>query len=40
VACADGDLTILELQPENKRRMSAAEFINGYQAHSDGQFFS
>jgi methionyl-tRNA formyltransferase len=31
VACADGDVTILELQPENKRRMSAAEFINGYQ---------
>ena len=39
VACADGDLTILELQPENKRRMSAAEFINGYQPKA-GQFFS
>jgi methionyl-tRNA formyltransferase len=39
VACADGDLTILELQPENKRRMSAAEFINGYQP-KPGQFFS
>jgi methionyl-tRNA formyltransferase len=39
VACADGDLTILELQPENKRRMSAAEFINGYQPKV-GQFFS
>jgi methionyl-tRNA formyltransferase len=31
VACADGDVSILELQPENKRRMSAAEFVNGYQ---------
>ncbi len=30
VACMDGDVTILELQPENKRRMTAAEFINGY----------
>ncbi len=39
VACADGDVTILELQPENKRRMSAAEFINGYQP-KPGQFFS
>jgi len=39
VACADGDLTILELQPENKRRMTAAEFINGYQPKA-GQFFS
>jgi len=39
VACADGDLTILELQPENKRRMTAAEFINGYQP-KPGQFFS
>jgi methionyl-tRNA formyltransferase len=39
VACADGDVTILELQPENKRRMTAAEFINGYQP-KPGQFFS
>ncbi len=31
VACGDGDVTVLELQPENKRRMTAAEFINGYQ---------
>ena len=36
---ADGDVTVLELQPENKRRMSAAEFINGYQP-KPGQFFS
>jgi len=39
VACADGDMTILELQPENKRRMSAAEFVNGYQP-KPGQFFT
>lgn len=29
VACGDGDVTVLELQPENRRRMSAAEFLNG-----------
>lgn len=31
VACNDGDVAVLEVQPENKRRMTAAEFINGYQ---------
>jgi methionyl-tRNA formyltransferase len=31
VACADGDVAILEIQPESKRRMSAAEYVNGYQ---------
>ncbi len=30
VACSDGEITILELQPENKRRMTAEEFVNGY----------
>ncbi len=30
VACADGELLIVELQPENKRRMTAEEFANGY----------
>jgi methionyl-tRNA formyltransferase len=39
IACADGDVTVLELQPENKRRMSAAEYINGYQPKI-GQFYS
>jgi methionyl-tRNA formyltransferase len=39
IACADGDVTVLEIQPENKRRMSAAEYINGYQPKI-GQFFS
>lgn len=31
IACADGDVTVLEIQPQNKRRMSGAEFVNGYQ---------
>jgi methionyl-tRNA formyltransferase len=31
VATADGDVTILEIQPESKRRMTAAEYVNGYQ---------
>ncbi len=31
VACADGDVTVLEIQPQNKRRMSGAEYVNGYQ---------
>ncbi len=39
VACGDGDVTVLELQPENKRRMTAAEFISGYQP-KPGQFFA
>jgi methionyl-tRNA formyltransferase len=39
VACADGDVSIFELQPESKRRMSAAEFINGHQP-KPGTFFS
>lgn len=31
VACGDGEVVLLELQPENRRRMSAADFVNGYQ---------
>ena len=31
IACADGDVTVLEIQPQNKRRMSGAEYVNGYQ---------
>ena len=31
IACGDGDVTVLEVQPESKRRMTAAEFINGHQ---------
>lgn len=30
VKCADGYLSILEIQPENKKRMKIEEFINGY----------
>jgi len=30
VACSDGEVEIYELQPQSKRRMTAAEFINGY----------
>lgn len=29
VACGEGEIDIVELQPENKSRMTAAEFING-----------
>ena len=31
VACGDGEVTILEVQPESKRRMTAAEYVNGHQ---------
>ena len=37
VACGDGDVTILELQPENKRRMSAADFLNGAELKQGAQ---
>ncbi len=36
VACGDGDVAILDLQPENKRKMSAADFVNGYQPRVGG----
>lgn len=35
VACGDGEVDLLEVQPENKRRMSAADFINGAQPKVD-----
>lgn len=31
VSCGEGEVALLEIQPENKRRMTAAEFINGFQ---------
>jgi methionyl-tRNA formyltransferase len=31
VACGEGEVALLEVQPENKKRMSAAEWINGFQ---------
>jgi methionyl-tRNA formyltransferase len=39
VASGDGEVGLLELQPQNKKRMSAAEFINGYGPKKDA-FFS
>lgn len=38
VACGRGVLRITGLQPENKRRMSAEEFIRGYRIKSGEQF--
>jgi len=38
VACSDGDVTVLEIQPENKRRMPAADFVNGYQPRTGSVF--
>lgn len=38
VACGSGILKITGLQPENKRRMSAEEFIRGYRIKSGEQF--
>ncbi len=38
VACGEGEIDILELQPENKPRMSAADFINGRQPKPTEQF--
>lgn len=31
VACGEGEVALLEVQPENRKRMSAAEWINGAQ---------
>jgi methionyl-tRNA formyltransferase len=39
VICGDGEVLLLELQPESKRRMSAEEFANGYKPKV-GDFFS
>ncbi len=30
IACTDGEVAILELQPESKKRMTVAEFLNGH----------
>ena len=38
VACGEGEIDVLELQPENKPRMSAADFINGRQPKPTEQF--
>lgn len=38
VACGSGIFEITELQPENKRRMSAADFIKGYRIKVGDRF--
>lgn len=38
VACGSGSFTITELQPENKRRMSAFDFIQGYRLKKGDSF--
>ena len=38
VKALDGFVSILEIQPENSKRLSFAEFING-QHVTDGYFF-
>jgi methionyl-tRNA formyltransferase len=40
VACGSGILSISELQPQGKRRMSAAEFIAGYRVKAGDRFES
>lgn len=38
VAAGEGTLSISELQPENKKRMKAADFINGFQVKIGDKF--
>lgn len=38
VKCGSGALEVLELQPENKRRMSAGDFIKGYRIAKGERF--
>ncbi len=38
VACAGGTLPVCLLQPEGKKRMSAAEFVNGYRITTNDSF--
>lgn len=38
IATGDGILGISELQPENKKRMKASDFINGHQVHVHDSF--
>jgi len=39
-AARDTSLEILELQPEGKKKMSAADFVNGYKPKSGEVFGS
>ncbi|MBI2061921.1 MAG: methionyl-tRNA formyltransferase [Nitrospirae bacterium] len=38
VACGRGTLVIHEIQPESKKRMTAAEFVNGYRLKKSARF--
>lgn len=38
VACANGVFEITELQPENKKRMAAADFVKGYRIQRGDRF--
>jgi methionyl-tRNA formyltransferase len=41
VACGDGTvLNVLEIQPENRPRLTAADFIHGYSIHAGDRFAS
>lgn len=40
VACGDGSLDILELQPESKKRLSAEEFLRGFPLQRGDRFGS
>jgi methionyl-tRNA formyltransferase len=38
VACGDGEIEILELQPAGKKRMPAASFLRGFRPQADDRF--
>jgi len=40
VACGQGALRLLELQPEGKRRMTAAEFLGGHRLRQGDRPFT
>ncbi|MBQ7521878.1 MAG: methionyl-tRNA formyltransferase [Clostridia bacterium] len=38
VACGNGSLTILEIQPDGKKKMTSADFVRGYRITTDTVF--
>jgi methionyl-tRNA formyltransferase len=38
IACGEQQLLVLELQPANRRRMSARDFVQGYRVHQGDHF--
>lgn len=38
VKCSDGAIGLLMIQPENHKKMSASDFINGYKVTTDESF--